>query len=49
MNNQKLLFVIAILLISVFTIMMINDDESLGDKINEGVEEVGDEIDDAVS
>lgn len=49
MNNQKILVVIAVLLVGIFTIMLTNEDNSIGDQIDEGVEEVADEIDDAVS
>ena len=49
MNNQKLLLVIAVVVVGIFTIMVMNQDESIGDKIGEGVEEIGDEIDDATT
>lgn len=49
MTNKKLLIVISVVLIGIFGIMLMNQDDSIGDQIGEGVEEVGDEIDDAVS
>ncbi len=49
MDHQKILVIIAVLLVGIFTIMLTNQDNNIGDQINEGAEEVADEIDDAVS
>lgn len=50
MTNRRLLIVIAVVLIGVFTVMVLEyDGDSLGDKISEGVEELDDEIDDATT
>ena len=50
MNNRMLLIAIVVLLSIVAGVMMMNyqnRNESLGDKVGEAIEEVGDEIDDA--
>lgn len=48
MTNKRLLTVIAVVLVGVFTIMLLEyDDNSLGDQISDSAEEISDEIDDA--
>lgn len=54
MTTTRLLSIIAIVLIGIFTIMIIEyDGKNLGDKIkdtaNEAVEEIEDELDDATT
>lgn len=50
MNNKAILIAIVILLAGIAGLMAMNyhqRNESLGDKVGEAIEEVGDEIDDA--
>lgn len=53
MNNKALLVVIAVLLVGILSIMVIQNQkenrsfgERVADSVEEGVEEIGDEIDD---
>ena len=50
MNNRTILIAIVLLLVGIFGVVAMNyqeRNESLGDKVGEAIEEVGDEIDDA--
>lgn len=50
MTNRNILIVIAVLILGIFGVLAMNyyreSNDSIGDNVNEAIEEIGDEIDD---
>lgn len=56
MNNKGLMIIIALILVGIFGVLVVQYQEDqkspieqISDGVNEGVEEIGDEIDDATT